>query len=573
MFISLPLIFAVAVIGGVLFVRRGGRTLADVTWQRDATPALVSVQPLERIAPVAVVRALGRAEARAWLSSPWFAVGLALCLLEIGLFGFVFAQEDAISWRNLFVLYPIMAFPLTGMAVVGAHFAVTRGHRDRSEEIFAACPAAEDLRTGAHLLSSWVPIVASAITFAALGVAVAFNSPKIYGFRRSSLGDIAAALLLPACGAALGVALARWARWSLVPLVSVVLLVPAIVMVGNLGAPHWSNLRQLSPWPRYPGHDLLFTQRHVWSHLAWLAGLGALMGLVALAHARRDRALAVVAVVVVGATVTAGVVTARPIDAASARRIASMVADPAASQGCATRAAVSVCVFDGDEAYRSQVVNAVAPVAAAIAAVRPVGAPITLRQRFDSSLLELGPEVIRALGRRGPGGRDDIYLGHDSAAAVYLRARLVVALAAVGLPAVNQEGNSPYVAAGQARGVIALWLGAQGLPAGQQQKFASFHFDNFGKPDDYELTAYDLGSAWPRTCEGGPAAVVWSKEDLAAARLLLQQPVARVTEQLAANWAVWSAPTATTVDMMAALGLRAIAPVERVISLPEGCDE
>jgi len=91
-----------------------------------------------------------------------------------------------------------------------------------------------------------------------------------------------AAVAASAVGAAeAGVALGRWAPWRLVPMVVVGALVPVISMLGNLGEPHWSNLRQLSPWPRYPDHDLLFTDPPVWWHLLWLASLGALMAFVA----------------------------------------------------------------------------------------------------------------------------------------------------------------------------------------------------------------------------------------------------------------------------------------------------
>jgi hypothetical protein len=565
-FVVLPLVVVVG-FGGAALLR--GRPITDVAWLGG--DRIVSFVAPTRPAPVHVaasprrtVLALGRAEAKAWLSSPWFATGLAFCVLELVLFGWVWADEDVSSWPQFIVVYPAMAFPLTGMAVVGAHFAVTRSRRDRAEEIFAACPADEATRTAAHVLSGWVPSAGLLTSVVALTLLVPIRDTHLYGFRWLLLGDVLAAVVLGWCGAALGVALARWLRFALVPVVALFFVLLATLNIGNLGEPHWSNLRQLSTWPRYPDHDLVFTDRHVWSHLAWLVALGALMAVIALLHARRDRRMISGAAVVALAVAVSGLVAARPISAGSAARLASLVADPAAHQTCRDAGGASVCAYRGYGEYAGQVAEHVRPVAARIADVSGGTAqPVTLRQHFNGRVAVLGPEVAAALRARGV-GRPDLALGYETGRGSMHRARLVVAASALGLPT-SPVGGRPYVAAGQARGVVALWLAAQGLPAQEQTHLASYHFEPLDHPEDYELTAFDLGNAWPQTCDGDAPGVVWSEPDLIAARRLLARPVAEVAGVVRVMWPRLTNPGVSTNELLAALQLGSVAappPIE-----------
>jgi hypothetical protein len=150
-----------------------------------------------------------------------------------------------------------------------------------------------------------------------------------------------------------------------------------------------------------------------------------------------------------------------------------------------------------------------------------------------------------------------------------VRARLVVAASALGLP-VSPVRGLPYVAAGQARGVVALWLAAQGLPTKEQVAVATYHFDQLADPNASE-TPFDLGNAWPQTCDGDAPAVVWSEPDLVAARRLLARPVAAVTDVVRANWAHFVDPKTTTNELLAALGLGTVAAPERIDARPFAC--
>ena len=516
-----------------------------------------------------VAAALARVEAREWLSSPWFAAGAAFCIMETLLFGWAWSVDFEGPWRDWFVLLPIMAHPLVGMAVVGAHQAVTRARRDGAEELFEACPADEATRTAAHLRAAWVPALLGVITIIVSSVLLGARSDRLYGpLDARAVADSLTAIVLTLCGAWLGVALARWAPWRLVPVVSVAALLPVIIALGNLGDPHWSNARQLSTWPRYPDHDLLFTAPPVWWHLLWLAALGALMGVVALVHARRDRRVLRVGVAVVALAIVAGIAQTRPLSSADANGLASLVAEPERHQTCRSAPGVKVCAYRGYEGFLDDAIGNAAPVAAA--APRS-GAPLTLRQVFDGEVDVLGPEVRRALDGLPPRSGAYLPIGFSTSDPAMDAIRLTVALASVGLPAEAGPGDIPVVVAGQARGVVALWLGARGLGPDAATALASHRLEPHDIPEGEAPTALELGSAWPDPCGAGPAPVAWARQDLAAARALLSRPARQVHRLLLSEWGRFTDPATGTDELLAAARLDPVGPPDHIVAEPVEC--
>lgn len=516
-----------------------------------------------------VAAALARVEAREWLSSPWFAAGAAFCILETLLFGWAWSVDFEAPWREWFVLFPIMAHPLVGMAVVGSHQAVTRARRDGAEELFEACPADEAIRTAAHLRAAWVPAVLGVVTIIVGSVLLGARSDRLYGpIDARAVADSLTAIVLTLCGVWLGVALARWAPWRLVPVVSVATLLPVIIALGNLGDPHWSNARQLSTWPRYPDHDLLFTAPPVWWHLLWLAALGGLMGVVALVHARRDRRVLQAGVAVAVLAIVAGIAQTRPVSPSDATRLASLVAEPERHQTCRSAPGVEICAYRGYEGYLDDAIGHAAPVAAAAPRSGP---PLTLRQAFDGEVEVLGPEVRRALDGLPPRSGGYLPIGFSTSDPAMDAVRLTVALASVGLPVEPEAGDLPLVVAGQARGVVALWLGARGLGPGAATKLASHRLDPHDTPDGEAPTAIDLGSAWPDPCGAGPAPVAWARQDLAAARALLSRPVGEVHRLLVFDWDRFTDPATGTDELLAAAGLDPVGPPDHIVAEPVEC--
>jgi hypothetical protein len=516
-----------------------------------------------------VAGALARFESRQWLSSPWFGVGVGFCFLLTWTFGWVWAADYDGSWREWFILMPIMAHPMVGMAVVGAHHAVTRGRRDGAEELFSACPADETIRTLAQLRASWVP-AAAIVAFVLIDTGLlSIHNPRIYGpIDGRALADVLAGVVLVLCGSALGIALARWTPWRLAPIVFVAALVPVVVELGTLGHPHWSNARQLSTWPQYPDHDLLFTLPPVWWHLLWLGALGALMVWVALVHADRSRRVVFAGVVTMLVVAGAGIAETRPLSAEAADRLAAMVAEPEQHQTCRSSSRVEVCVFEGYEDYLDRVLANVAPVAAA--------APgsvdrVTFRQVFDGELGALGPEIAAALDGRSFPVDGFLPLGFLNRDEAMNAARLTMALHAVGLPTRTRFSGAPTLVVGEARGVVAVWLAARGLQADDARDLASSHVSSDASSDP--PTAFELGMAWPDPCVGGPSPpVAWSAQDLIAARALLELPVDEVHALLVDNWARFTDPATGTDELLGAAGLEPLGPPDRVVATPVICD-
>jgi hypothetical protein len=537
------------------------------TWT-EMPPTAVPKPPATRRQ---VTAALARVEAREWLASPWFTVGIGFCALLVVLFGFVWASSiDGLEgpWRFWFVHLPIMAHPMVGMAVVTAHRGVTRARRDGAEEIFEACPTGEGTRTAAHLRCAWIPALVLAVFAVVITLLMTTRNDRIYGpIDARALADVLTGVGLGACGAWLGVALGRWAPWRLVPIVFVFALVPFVAGLGNLGEPHWSNLRQLSSWPRYPDHDLLFTDPPVWWHLLWLLSLGALMAVLAIARGRRDRRVLVAGAAVAVVAVVAGIAETRPLSRQAAARLASLVAEPERHQTCGEAAWLRACVYRGYEGYLDLVLANLRPVAAAAPSTTPV---VTFRQGFDGELDLLGPEVNRAIGDRPVADPDRLRLGYGTSDGDMAAIRLRTAFAAVGLPVVPAPGGVPELVAGQARGVVALWLAARGLEPAAGRTLASHHWN----PDDHpgeRPTAFDYGMAWPDQCDAGLPPVAWAPQDLAAARALLALPADRVHALLRGGWERFTDPATSTDDLLAAAGLPGVGPPDQVVPVHDPC--
>jgi hypothetical protein len=582
--VALILPLGILALGVILF--RRPRALVDLGWAgrgpaHGSPSAAVTTETPAETPPIAVPKppatrqqvaaALARVEAREWLASPWFAAGIGFCLLLTVLFGFVWARSvDGLegSWRFWFVHLPVMAHPMVGMAVVTAHRAVTRARRDGAEEMFEACPTDQAARTTAHLWCAWVPALAIAVFAVVITLLMSTRNNRIYGpIDARALADVLTAIGLGACGAWLGVALGRWAPWRLVPMVSVAALLPFVAGLGNLGEPHWSNLRQLSSWPRYPEHDLLFTDPPVWWHLLWLLSLGALMAVISIARERRDRRVLVAGAAVAVVAVVAGVAETRPLSRPAAARLASLVAEPERHQTCGEAAWLRACVYRGYQGSLDLVLANLRPVAAAAPATTPV---VTFRQGFDGELDLLGPEVNRAIGGRPVADPDTLRLGYGTSDGDMAAIRLRTALAAVGLPVVPPPGGVPELVAGQARGVVALWLAARGLEPAAAGKLASHHWN----PDDHpgeRPTAFHYGMAWPDQCDAGLPPVAWAPQDLAAARALLALPADRVQALLLGAWERFTDPATSTDDLLAAAGLPGVGPPDQVVPVYDPC--
>ena len=135
-----------------------------------------------------------------------------------------------------------------------------------------------------------------------------------------------------------------------------------------------------------------------------------------------------------------------------------------------------------------------------------------------------------------------------------------LALASLGLPPEPDEDLLPTVIAGQARGVVAMWLATRGADADAVRAASA-------AVDPWSADAVDAASCTsPTTCSVPP--VVWSAQDLAAARAVLALPDTQVARVVSDGWSRWSDPRTGTDELLAALGLPAVGPFDAVVARP-----
>ena len=550
-----------AAIGGgvaVAALRRDPRA-ADGQWAARADRA-GSIAGPRRPGPAstrAVARALARVEARELWRSPWFAIGIGFCALGLALFGFAWVADDSVTWDGQLQLSPWLALPLVGMVVLAMHRSATRAPRDGADELLDTCPTDPQTRTAGLLLAAALPMAALAAYLVGLGFAVAVSAEEVYGsIGIDAVADVLGAVLLGAGGVALGVALGRWVRFGLAPIVAVVAVGFLSIQLNMFGGRGWNPLRHLSTAPSVDEMEPMFADRPTHWHLVWVLGLTSLVAVFALARHRRDRTIAVAAAASVVVALVAAIGTTRPLPAASAAGIADRVASPENAQQCTAASRVEVCVFPLYEPLLIPIRERVAPIAAALPAeVRP----ITLRQVFPEQFDDLPPEVRRRLD---PGDlrrpEDEIPLGFDHDAIEISGGDL--ALTAVGLPVEADDMHRPTVVAGEARGVVALWLASRGLDAEAAAEAATS--PGVDSPNTFDRGALDEveGCSVP--------AVVWSAQDLAAARAVIAMPDGDVRRVIGDEWGRWTDPATGTDELLAAVGLDPVGPFDRFEARP-----
>lgn len=547
---------------GFLFLHgRRSAVLAERSWSAPATAQVRSGGRAAAPSGRAVALALGRVEGRQFTNSAWFGAGLSFCLLVIGLFGFVWPGENGGTRQGFVELMPWFAHPLVGMVVLAAYRATTRAARDGADELFETCPATAATRTAGFLLSAAVPVFTLAVFLAVLATAVAFRAPYLHGaLDADSLAEALGALVLGAGGVGLGVALGRWVRFGLVPVVTVALIGFLATAVVNGSTPHgWKPLGQLSTAPPADLMSPVFSDPPAFWHLLWLIGLTAVVGIVAVARHRRDRTVALAAFAAGVVVLGAGIGATRPMSDHSAARIADRIGHPERDQVCAASdGPVEVCVYRYHRALLARVTEQVRPTAAAL----PAGmTPLTLRQVFDGTLGDVPPEVRRRLEPADlvrPAGEVALGFGEVSDDPLDTPA-LALALASLGIPPEPVEDLLPTVVAGQARGVVAMWLATRAADGAALAHSASV--------DPWSAEAIDRRLPDSHECRVPP--VVWSAQDRAAARAVLALPDTQVAPVVRDGWPRWSDPRTGTDELLAALGLRAVGPFDAIVARAE----
>ncbi|MGH9073087.1 MAG: hypothetical protein ACRDZQ_03055 [Acidimicrobiales bacterium] len=491
------------------------------------------------------------------LRHPATLVGLAVSLALVGARAsgevpVLFQADERIT---------VSLLPLAGLTVVVANVVTLRAHRDGAEAHFDAFPVSPGQRVAAWLLALAWPTAAACV---AVGIEVA-GLALSGGVGTPRAAELATGPLVVALGGVLGVALGAWVRWALAaPLVALGLAilqvdllapVPTVSFPGRLSwlAPAFSN-----PVPVTPPAPLALGRPG--AHLVWLGGLAIALAGVALWRHRRPRLLAVAAVGLAVA-VAGGVVETRPVPESTVARMAGLLAHPARHQVCRAVGGATFCAYPAFAPWVSRWATAALGVMQGV----PVGAAghhLVVRQLWPlgygagpwlpsdaskqiaklANLVFFGPATFGASayvstswGRHGSLGQDQLSLA------------LQVARFEVGLPnhdplpGCSSSGATSTLASGQAREAVALWLAAQATPASATALRAA--------------VAGAYGDSLPTPATPRAPYVSWTTQGAELALAMLALPHARVEQVLGSRWGRWVAPTTTSAQLAAAVGV------------------
>ncbi len=550
---------AIGGLGGIVLI--GGIIWFVVRWVSRRRPAAADHwRPSEAFAyrptaghepssPTKVARALARIETRELASSASFGAGIGLLLLIIVLLGVVWGSDFAEEPLAIPEMFPIYVHPLAGMVIVASHRARTRSTRDGTQELFDSCPVEESTRTSGHLLTAWLPGLIGFVFPLVFAAVILSKIPVVHGAigaRQVALPFGAAVLCIGAT--ALGVALARWAPWTPVPIAAVVLVGVASIRLATAGDRTTEPIRQLSTWLTEPEVDLRFTAPHWAAHHVWILALVGIVAVLALARDVR-RSWVPISLAAFALLATVGAIAAtRPIDPADAERIAALINQPDDHQRCVATGELQVCAYKSSDAMAQHLAKVVDPVAEAV----PPGALAgwTIRQGFDIAIEQLDPEVR---DRLAPSSADPrviplVMTGHPKADQGAL---LWAALTAVGITE-QRSGSQVASLEGEARGVIALWLAARGVDERTALAMTTFY-------SGADTTGESYYRPWPDSCYAGPTPVIWAATDLDAARLLIAAPEDQINEVLRSDWTRLTDRRTTTAELLAAAGLDPVA--------------
>ena len=571
----------VIVVGALVFgiayaiTHRGSNRVDIDDWQPAQATAVSARSSAIRHARPGTQRAAGsqlaRVEGRQLLRNEVFIVGIFMSIAILVVFGFVWASDNLgarNSWRYWLALLPVFTLPFAGLTLVAMNLAALRARREGAEELFGSLPATSTTRVVGHLGSVWMALVVQSVFVAITFVSGWFLTDHFGVIDAASFGDIAVSFVLLVCAGSLAVALARWLPNPLVPLVALVLLAFGGTAIGGIGDHHWSLTRQLSIWPRYPDHDWAFAIRPNWWHAAYLLSLALVVAVVAVARQQRDRLTLLLGV---GAVVFSGVtayIQTRPMSDSDAERIATMISDPIAHSACRTTDGLTLCAYrDYADITKVWARELTEPFDAVWPQQRAEGFAVVWHEsrldRLDPAVRNrLEIEALTASWNADPATWNGVAVdGTES----NLINRLALGLWSAGLPLVP-AGEAPCWAGGQARGIVALWVAAQGMNVDDAQRLVSGTWSGLGQDHSDSNVPAEWVDGYVWVGDATPP-VLWSAMDIASAQAVLALDAAFVRDTLWDDWQRWNDPSTTTGELMSELG---VVPVGARLSIPSG---
>ncbi|HUP71431.1 MAG TPA: hypothetical protein VM282_00135 [Acidimicrobiales bacterium] len=458
-------------------------------------------------------------------------------------------------------------------ALVASACAVLRSRRHHTDELFATLPMTIESRTAAHLLATASLMIAGAIVTALVFIVSATSG---FGTPRWSIVALGPVLIVGA--AVLGVAVARW-----VPLVGAAFAACLATIIVQ------ANFHQQSPQWRWL-HFLVYADvadqyreleiRHDEWHLVFVVASIGVPVAVALLRSGWTRRVATVFGASALVLVVSGVAQLRAPGSEGVASAAARLERPVDVQSCATRGAVTVCVWPRLDHVRPALLDVAARVvAAAPPAAVANGITVAMKPYIDVRTV-IDPAVARAVDPSIVFGRDQVVAAdygelREDDAAIALAYRTAVTI--VGLPdtvwwadagsgstawttqllARNDTGEriaiaSPLTtcsAAGEARGVVAGWLTRQASLATRRAGSVATQRalgDWVDLNDHYENFTYRIPDPTPTH-----GTMLLAADWLAAAWLSENVDTADVQRVLAANWPLLMDPATPSARLFA----------------------
>jgi hypothetical protein len=537
-----------------------------LTRGRAAAPASVDCGPVGWCARAnwRVVPPLARADARRVFRHPAFIAGVFLTPWML-----MAATGQEYTWRRISPQIALALVPLGWLTIVAINLVALRPRRTGADELWAALPTPQPVRSCALLATAFVPVLAATVLAVAWVVVVGTRGSDVTG--SPQWADIAVGLLIVAGSVTVGVAVARWLPHALFGVLAAI--ATAVIQARFLNVSTW-------PWDRSGGDPLRFIAfvvepssvanaalevRPAGWHLVYLAGLVIMMACVALARDGLQRSVGAVVgagVLVVG---VAGWMQSRPVSTARADEMVAYLTEPAPRQVCEVTASVRYCAYRGfsDDiaAWRDRVGATLALVPSAARTIRP---PLQVIQRaaiivsdsdctpgrFEDGLpprvaARVSPAAMwPADGHVHPPFVEESFSCEERKVNGFFLAVQTGAWAA-GLPPAPHERNQRCTATGQARAAIALWAGAAATPKGLDTLRHAVDSGPPGRP----MVTYD---GWDDPPMWG---VDYAVADAKVAMAMLALPTADVSAALDRDWARWTDPGTSSSALARELGV------------------
>lgn len=505
-----------------------------------------------------VVAPLSRAENRALLRHPAFLAGAALTPLMLWA-----AMGTDQRWWHRSPSIALALVPLGWLTIVATNLLTLRSRRAGADELLAAAPTPQPVRTNAFL-STAVVAVAVASVFAV--AAVVYSDATVdNAIGTPRLSELAAGVLVVAGSVTVGVAVARWLPHLGFGVIAVFAVTFLQTPVADPASPVW-DAPDAHParWlgflagPLSEGVPELEVRPSGW-HLVYLAGLIVLMVGVALARDGFAVQVRVILATAIVLAVGAGWAQTRPPTEAQVASMTSYLTEPREHQTCTSDALTTYCAYReqrdrmDDWAERVASVRALLPAEVArrdleVTARVPtrISTPACSPQPFSKALhpevaQRVDPEEIWPDDGQVHPGTNRFPCGGREVGEFFTA--MQIGSWAVGLPPNPPGSDVRCSAAGQARAVVALWLGATGIDSAERT--LRDVLDEHGRgPITF--------ASWSDPPMLG---AVFHAEDLLLALALLDLPTDEVRSVVQAEWPTWTEASTPSSAIAEAFGL------------------